>query len=201
MAEVIKLHARASTGAAAAKASKVMSGRPLSAAKRTSAAQRCAGIPLARQVLTVLAGTSKASATALVPPRALIAVLGVSDIGANIVRATRTCQGFAKREAIFIARSASIVGMADDLKLQAKRLTVVREVCFRGTREKFALKLGLSKGHWSDFENGKRPLTLDVARKIKALYKLPIEWLLDGEEWALEFAPAHIVRKIEAFAA
>lgn len=174
-------HARASdsagAGPASANASKVISDRPFSPASRTSAGHLCAGMPRVRQVLTVLGGTSRASETALVPPKASIAEFGVSDITANIVRVMRTCQGFANCEAPEADELASIWAMPGALKLQKRRLKAVRMICFRGTQQGFALKLGLSKGHWADFENGNRPLTLEVARKIKALYNLPIEWL------------------------
>lgn len=84
---------------------------------------------------------------------------------------------------------------------QSRRLKALRSACFKGTQEKFGKKFGCAKGHWSDFENGKRELTLEVARRIQAEYRIPIQWLLEGDEWALQYAPAHYVNKIEAYAA
>lgn len=201
MGEVIDLHARASAGSAAAKASKVMSARPFSPAKRTKAGQRCAGMPLARQVLTVLAGTPRAAETAVVPPNASIAESGVSDIGATIIRTLRTSQGFANCEATFSGAAASILDMADALTLQSRRLKAVREACGKKPQQEFAKEIGVGKSNWADFENGKRHLTLLAARKLKVRHKLPLDFTLDGDLVALDLAPARLERALKALIA
>ena len=192
MGDVIQLHARASAGSAVAKASKVMSGRPLSAAKRTRAAQRCEGMPLARQVLTVLGGTSRASATALVPPRASMAVFGVSDIGVNIVRGLRTCQVFAEDEATNSYPAISIEGMKVPHPQQAARLELLRRACNKENQADWIEVFKFPKSSWSEWENGKKPLTLDAARRIKRVYGIPLDFSLDGDRAAIERMPAWI---------
>jgi transcriptional regulator with XRE-family HTH domain len=186
----------------AAKASKVISSLPISAANRTNAGQRRDGMPRVRQVLTVLFGTPSAAATAPVPPSASIAKSGVrGDIAGSIVRALRTCQGFTKHEATFSVKAGAIPDMRGFFADQKRRLEAVRIACGFDTQAAWTKEMRLSKGHWSDFEKGKRPLTLEVARQIKARWGLPLDFLLDGDVNALDQAPSGLVKKLESHAA
>jgi hypothetical protein len=115
---------------------------------------------------------------------------------ASIVRNLRTCQAFADIEATFLDDLETIGGMADALTRQATRLEATRIACGAHTQKVFYKSIKVGKGAWSDFESGKRPLTLAVARKIKARYGLPLDWTLDGDIQSLELAPTHITRKL-----
>lgn len=203
MGDAVKLrHARASMVSAAASASKVISfPLPFSKANLTREGQRRDGMPRLRQELTVLSLTPRASETAVVPPRTSIADAGVNDMDPTIVRNLRTSQGLANCEATSSHGADEIALMAAILTGQAKRLAATRLACGVETQDEFATALGMSKGHWNDFENGKRPLTLGIARRIKRRYKLPLDWTLDGDFQALEMAPAQISRRLETFVA
>lgn len=196
MGEIVGFHARASAGSLAAKASNVTSAQPFSVAKRTKAGQRWAGMPLARQVLTVLAGTPRASETAPVPPRASIAELGVSDIAANIVRGLRTCQVFAESEATSSHYAISMVGMKVPFPDQAVRLELLRRACGKETQQDWYSTLRFAKSSWSEWETGKKRLTLGAARKIKKAYSIPLDYSLDGDLSAIERIPSWIVENL-----
>ncbi len=90
----------------------------------------------------------------------------------------------------------SIEEMADALTMQAKRLKATRLACGAPTQKAFLEVIGISKSGWSEFENGKRHLTLEAARKLKAGYKIPLDWSLDGDVLSLDIAPAYISRKL-----
>lgn len=174
----------------------MISVQPFSAASLTKSDQRRGGMPRARQVLMVEAGKFSAAETAPVPPRASIASSAVSAMDASIVRRLRTCQAFADCAATSSWNFGSIEEMADALEMQKKRLKATRIACGAPTQKAFYDAIGISKSGWSEFENGKRPLTLEAARKLKAGYKIPLDWSLDGDVLALDIAPAYISRKL-----
>ena len=182
MGKVIPFHdARTSAPSDSARASKVMSGRPFSAAKWTNAAQRDAGIPLARQVLTVLGGTPRASETAPVPPKASIAESGVSDMDGNIVRSLRTSQEFAKRETTENIDCGPIGSMIDPPEIIAARLKALRLALDFRTQKAFADKLGIEKNTYNPFEKGTRELTFETACLIRKRFKIPVDYLFWGD--------------------
>jgi len=84
---------------------------------------------------------------------------------------------------------------------QAKRLRAIRIACGYKKQTAWANALELSKGHWNEFENGKRELTLEVARKMKVGWGIPLDFSLDGDLAALDMAPSGLVKKLEAAAA
>lgn len=88
--------------------------------------------------------------------------------------------------------------MADPLKQQAKRLRDTREALEFETQVAFAKAIGVAKNTWVDFENGKRPISLGVAKKIKGRFKIGLDWTIDGD---FDDLPGHLFRKLARTAA
>lgn len=205
MGEVVRLdHWRASAGSRRAgaqgtKASRVISSPlPFSAASRTSEGQRCAGMPLDRQVLTVLSGTPRASATALVPPKASMAVSGVSNIGGNIVRSLRTSQEFASREATISVDYGPVGPMIDPPNVIGPRLRALRVALGYRTQKAFADSLKIEKNTYNPFETGKRELTFETACLIRRRHKIPVDYLFWGD--MEDQLPSAVSRRLTAAA-
>lgn len=59
----------------------------------------------------------------------------------------------------------------------------------------FAKALGVGKNVYNPFEKGTRPITLDVARRIRKRFGISVDWLLFGDigqpnaAFALELGP------------
>jgi transcriptional regulator with XRE-family HTH domain len=91
--------------------------------------------------------------------------------------------------------------MRDFFKDQTRRLRAVRIACGFDKQIDFADELGITKGTWSDLENNNKPLSLELARQMKARWHLPLDFLLDGDVETIDLAPAKILRKLEELAA
>jgi len=60
------------------------------------------------------------------------------------------------------------------------RLTLVRE--WKGMNQsQFARAAGINVSLWNMIENGKRDIGHQSARKIKAAFRVPFDWLYDGD--------------------
>ena len=59
------------------------------------------------------------------------------------------------------------------------RLARVREILGMSKRD-FALRADLTEQTYGPFENGKRPLSLDAAKKLRKTYGLTFEYLFFG---------------------
>lgn len=76
-----------------------------------------------------------------------------------------------------------------------QRLVALRKRLGFDKQSDFADALGLGKNVYNPFEKGTRPLTLDVARRIRRRFGVSIDWLLFGdigqpnEPLALELGP------------
>jgi DNA-binding XRE family transcriptional regulator len=180
-------HARDSLGRRAAaklaSTSSVISLRPRSEAKRTSAAQCGDGMPPGRdfQLLTVDRDSPSASATAPVFPSASMISSAVDAISTNIVRTVRTCQEFATSETTNSHRYAVMEPTMDSTDIIARRLIALRlELGFK-TQEKFAEELEMTKSTYNPFETGKRALTFEAACKIRRRFGVPVDWLFFGD--------------------
>ena len=46
---------------------------------------------------------------------------------------------------------------------------------------KFAKSLGIEKNTYNAYERGKRPLTIETAKKIRRRYGISVDWLLFGD--------------------
>lgn len=178
------LHARASAtsrAARSARASSVTPDTPRSAASATMADQWAAGMPLraaACQLLTVESDCPSASATAPVPPQAtMIDFQSVMD--GNIVRNSRTCQAVATCEATNSPIYTTIRRMDTDLEI-SNRLAALREKLGLD-QVAFAKSLGIEKNTYNAYERGKRPLTIETAKKIRRRYGISVDWLLFGD--------------------
>ena len=187
-------HARASAGfgfsaANSAKSSRVISLRPISAARFTRAAQRGAGMPRGRvrQLLTVESDRASADATSPVPPRA--SMIEAADMRPTIVRNLRTSQGFATCEPTNSSPHGLIQAMRDAPEVVGKRLAATRLALGYESQKEFADALGLGKSTYNPYEKGTRPLTLQTALLIQDRFHIPINWLLKGDPSQL---PLHI---------
>lgn len=192
-----RAHKRASSSfraANAAKTSRVISDFPSSAARDTTAAQWPAGMPRVRQLLTVESDCAKALATAPVPPRATM-IASEFSMEANIVRKLRTCQGFATCETTIRSKCDAIGDMDTDDQDVAKRLIAVRKKLGFTSQVAFAEKLDLTKSTYNPFETGERPLSMQVAKRIRVRFGISVDYLLFGdigqpkEAVALELGP------------
>lgn len=74
----------------------------------------------------------------------------------------------------------------------AARLQAVREILGLSKRE-FAEKAGLSEQVYGPFENARRPLTLQAAKKLRSAYSLPYEFLFFGK---VDDLPTRISREL-----
>ncbi len=63
----------------------------------------------------------------------------------------------------------------------ARRLRRLRKRVHRVEQEEFAQPLGVSQSGYSNFDSGKRPLTLRVALKLCEHYDLSLDWLYRGD--------------------
>lgn len=67
----------------------------------------------------------------------------------------------------------------------------------------FAKSLGIEKNTYNAYERGKRPLTIETAKKIRRKYGISVDWLLFGDigqpnyQFLLEIQPAPEVPKRE----
>jgi transcriptional regulator with XRE-family HTH domain len=136
-----------------------------------------------RQPLTVDSDSQRPIATALVPPAASIIDPHVqvesSVMPAEIVRNSRTCQGFADCETTFRASHDEISTMDSDEKI-GRRLIALRENHRKGQSE-FAETLNIAKNTLNGYERGKRPLTLETAKRIRDRWGASLDWLLHGD--------------------
>jgi transcriptional regulator with XRE-family HTH domain len=50
------------------------------------------------------------------------------------------------------------------------------------TQEEFALRIGVSQGHFSYIERGEKEIGADILLRISEEFEKSIEWLLTGKE-------------------
>lgn len=82
--------------------------------------------------------------------------------------------------------------LEDNPTAVAARLCRVREVLGLTKRE-FAERAGMSEQTYGPFENGKRDLSLQAAKKLRKAYQLPLEFLYFGK---IEDLPTRISREL-----
>lgn len=63
----------------------------------------------------------------------------------------------------------------------ANRLVQTRLALGYDSQADFAREIGMEKSRYNPFEKGKRRLTLEAARKIKARFGVSLDWLFDGD--------------------
>jgi transcriptional regulator with XRE-family HTH domain len=69
--------------------------------------------------------------------------------------------------------------MATDMEV-ANRLIALREK-LQQDQKTFAESLGIEKNTYNAYERGKRPLTIESAKKIRKKYGISTDWLLYGD--------------------
>jgi transcriptional regulator with XRE-family HTH domain len=117
----------------------------------------------------------------------------------SIVRAMRTCQGFAKRETTFRETRVEISTMSSDQDI-ARRLVAVREH-FRLNQVEFAEKLHIAKNTLNGYEQATRSLTIETARRIHDRFGISTDWLLYGDigqpshDLVISLGPAPTIKK------
>lgn len=82
--------------------------------------------------------------------------------------------------------------LEDNPSAVATRLQRVREVLGLTKRE-FAERAGMSEQVYGPFENGRRDLSLQAAKKLRKTYGLPLEFLYFGK---IEDLPTRISREL-----
>lgn len=68
----------------------------------------------------------------------------------------------------------------DSLFEVANRLVALREV-LQQDQQSFAHSLGIEKNTYNAYERGKRPLTMETAKKIRKKYGISVDYLLFGD--------------------
>lgn len=69
--------------------------------------------------------------------------------------------------------------MDTDLEV-SNRLAALREK-LQMDQVAFAKSLGIEKNTYNAYERGKRPLTIETAKKIRRKYGISVDWLLFGD--------------------
>lgn len=89
--------------------------------------------------------------------------------------------------------------MDTDLEI-SNRLAALREKL--GLDQKsFAESLGIEKNTYNAYERGKRPLTIETAKKIRRRYGISVDWLLFGDigqpnhQFLMQIEPPAVVEK------
>jgi transcriptional regulator with XRE-family HTH domain len=193
-------HARTSSRSASlraarlAKASNVISDIPDDDAKRTMPGQWGLGMPRDRHPLTVESDCASAPATSPVPPQPSMIESQVRSIAAYSSQNANVSR-FANCETTFLAEYAAISFMDGDDQDVARRLVAVRKKLGFESQTAFADKLDLTKSNYNPFETGERPLTIQVAKRIRQRFGVSVDYLLFGdigqpkEGMALELGP------------
>lgn len=89
--------------------------------------------------------------------------------------------------------------MDTDLEI-SNRLAALREKLGLD-QTTFAKSLGIEKNTYNAYERGKRPLTIETAKKIRKRYGISVDWLLFGDvgqpnhQFLLSIDPAPSVEK------
>lgn len=82
----------------------------------------------------------------------------------------------------------------------ARRLIAVREH-FQMSQVAFAGQLHIAKNTLNGFENGKRPLTMETAKRVRQRFGVSVDWLLFGDvgqpshDLVIKLGPAPSVHK------
>lgn len=170
--------------AKAAKTSRLISGRPRSAAKATTEAQCGAGMPRDLQPLTVERDWPSASATSPSAPGAVplrVVMSKSQSMGDSIVRALRTSQGFAECETTFFGSRGAIEPMEPDSdEAVGRRIIALREKVGM-QQQTLARELNMAKSTLNAYERGTRPLTMESTRRIRHRFGVTVDWLLFGD--------------------
>ena len=83
--------------------------------------------------------------------------------------------------------------MSDMLRAQAKRLIATRLALDYESQTEFCKEIGIEKNIYNPFEKGRRPITIDAARKIKRRFLIPLDWTIEGDP---AYLPHHLARKL-----
>lgn len=181
-----------------AKASRVISFRPRSTAKRAKAKQRPAGMPRSRQELTVESAKDSAVATAAVPPRPSMTEPAVSaevSMSETIVRTVRTCQEFADCETTFIDDYVALGRMIDPPEIIGPRLRAIRLALEYPSQVAFAKALGVEKNTYNPWEKGSRSLTFEAGCVLRRKWGIPLDYLFFGANE--DRLPSHIFARLQ----
>ena len=76
----------------------------------------------------------------------------------------------------------------------ARRLVATRIALDFKTPAEFAKVMKMSQGHLSDFESGKRNISLGFALKLKKKFGIPLDWTICGDA---QFLAPSIAQKID----
>ncbi len=141
-------------------------------------------MPRSRQELTVEAGKPSAAHTAPVPPKSSIVESAVNITG-TIVRNLRTCQPSATGELTKSVERGEIPAMREAFPGMAKRLKDTRLALGFHKQVDFCREIGTEKNVYNPFEKGSRPISLDVALKIRKRFAISLDWTYCGDPAAL----------------
>lgn len=104
-----------------------------------------------------------------------------SSMDDNIVRVVRTSQGFAKSEMTGTQKYVWLGTMTDPDQIIAARLKALRIALGYKHQNAFASELDIEKNTYNPFEKGKRPLTFEVACRIRRRFGISVDWLFFGD--------------------
>ncbi len=83
--------------------------------------------------------------------------------------------------------------MTDSPKIVGRRLKALRDHAGLN-QEQFAETIGAGQSQWSQYETGKRPLTLEVAVELVRVYDVSLDWLFFGKAAGMPIALGHLAR-------
>jgi transcriptional regulator with XRE-family HTH domain len=74
--------------------------------------------------------------------------------------------------------------MIDSAEIVGRRLKALRKTAAL-SQDKFGGSIGLSQPRYAQYENGTRPLTLEAAASLCAVYGVTLDWLYFGDQSGL----------------
>lgn len=99
----------------------------------------------------------------------------------NIVRAMRTSQGFANRETTFFDEYGPIEGMEPDSDEEVGKRIIALRVRANLQQQQLAHQLHITKSTLNAYENGKRTLTTESAKRLRRRFGVTVDWLFFGD--------------------
>lgn len=153
---------------------------PLDAnAELTSKKQSCEILPRADQLLTAEVPTRATSAARPGPPSASITsctVLSMSFYSSRRVKLSRLHKMELEKDRV----GGSNTRMQDKVKALSRRLKITREALGLSAAE-LCRSIDCKPNRWSQYENGDRKLTLEVAEALCDEFGLSLDWLYRGD--------------------
>lgn len=80
--------------------------------------------------------------------------------------------------------------MPDTIMVIASRLFALREYALNMSHAELCRRTGLAENRWSQYESGKRRITVDAASSLKDEFGVTLDWIYFGDRSGLPSALA-----------